>query len=75
VCSVALFSAAALAIRAGQSGAVTLFWTSIGALVYVYVAYPAVLALFSVVGRRPARLATDRAVRCACSWPPTTKPR
>jgi len=53
VCSVALFAAAALAIRAGQSGAVTLFWTSIGALVYVYVAYPAVLALFSVVGRRP----------------------
>src|SRR5215510_6280268 len=53
MCSVTLVTAVALAIRSGAAGAVALFWTSIGAIFYVYVLYPLVLALFSLVGRRP----------------------
>jgi len=53
VCSVVLLAAVTLAVRAGTAGAVALFWASIGAMFYVYVLYPVVLWLFSLVGRQP----------------------
>ena len=47
----------------------TLFWTSIGTVVYVYAGYPLLLAVWArVVRRRPHKAAIDRVT----SWPSIT---
>jgi len=53
LCAVGVIAATTFAILAGTSGAMAVFWASIAALFYVYILYPAMLALFSLVARQP----------------------
>jgi len=63
-CSIVFVGAVALAISAGPRGAVLLFWGSISALLYIYVLYPVVLALFSVLARQPHSVSSIEPTVC-----------